>query len=256
MIAIIIDDEIPSHIGLKAMLSNSSKSVEVLGSAYSVREGISLIDKLKPDIIFLDINLPDGLGFEILQKVQYTQFCIIFTTAHEHHALTAIKFGALDFLLKPFSSDELEEALEKVEIRINEKLKNISSSELEILMDAIQKLPHKELPQRISISTINGRIYIKTDNIIRFEADSNCTILHLKDEKKKSIVSYNTFGKYVEMLAPFKSFMKVHRSHLVNLLMVEKFIRGEGGYLIMSDASEVSVSSNYRDELLARLDSL
>ncbi|MBL7818474.1 MAG: response regulator transcription factor [Saprospiraceae bacterium] len=256
MKAVIIDDEAQSHISLKTMLAKSGKNIEVVGSAYCVEEGIVLIDKKKPDIVFLDVNMPDGLGFDVLKNVQHAQFCTIFTTAHEQHAITAIKFGALDYLLKPYSIDELMDALEKVEQRVKQNTKNISDTELNILMDVIQKLPQKELPQRIGISTATERVYVKVENICRFEADTNCTILHLVNEKKKKLVSTTNLGKYIDLFAPYKSFMKVHRSHLVNLMMVEKYVRADGGYLIMNDGSEISVANNNRDELLHRLDHL
>jgi two-component system, LytTR family, response regulator len=162
----------------------------------------------------------------------------------------------LDYLLKPYTQEELWEALDKVELRISQNLKHLSDTELSIIMDVIHKLPQKELPQRIGISTATERFYIRVENIIRFEADTNCTILHLVNEKKKKIVSTTNLGKYIELFAPYKAFMKVHRSHLVNLLMVEKYVRGDGGYLMMNDGAEVSVSNNFRDDLLSRLDSL
>jgi len=180
----------------------------------------------------------------MLQQLPSVNFEIIFTTSYDRYALKAIRFSAIDYLLKPVDEEELKNAVQKV---IN-RSKKPTAEQLEILM---QKLHQPATPvSRIALPTMEGFQMIKIDSIISCEADSNYTTLHLKDNKKM-VVCRNL--KDIEEMLEDHSFTRVHRCYVVNLNEVEKFVKGEGGYLIMSDGSSIDVSRNKKELLLKRI---
>jgi len=188
--------------------------------------------------------MPKMNGFEMLQQLPSVNFEIIFTTSYDRYALKAIRFSAIDYLLKPVDEEELKNAVQKV---IN-RSKKPTAEQLEILM---QKLHQPATPvSRIALPTMEGFQMIKIDSIISCEADSNYTTLHLKDNKKM-VVCRNL--KDIEEMLEDHSFTRVHRCYVVNLNEVEKFVKGEGGYLIMSDGSSIDVSRNKKELLLKRI---
>ncbi|MCB0630400.1 MAG: LytTR family DNA-binding domain-containing protein [Saprospiraceae bacterium] len=247
--AIIVDDEKRSHELIRSMLSDLPFTVNVIGSGYSIREGATIIQELQPDLIFLDIELSDGLGFDLLQNHQLPNLWVIFISAHAGYAIQAVKFGGLDYLLKPFSQNDLYKAVAAV----FQKKKEEQDKQLEITMEAFRKLQTKELPSKFSITTTDGIIYKKIEDIIHLEANKNYTAFTFFGEKKKLLVSVN-LGEYEEQFAPYPYLMRVHRSHLINLKFVERFLRNDGFSVVMEDGSQVPVSKKYRDDLLERLD--
>lgn len=183
MTTIIVDDEIQSQEVLKNLLANHHPDLKILAIGNRVQEGVELVQKYRPDLVFLDVEMPDGKGFDLLKKVESPNFNVIFITAHEHYAIPAFRFGALDFLLKPIDREELAEALKKARKRLQEKL---ALEQLQIFWETLDKLNERKLPTRISISTLDGIIYKPVNEIIRLEAQENYTEIYLMQEPKKN----------------------------------------------------------------------
>jgi two-component system, LytTR family, response regulator len=242
--AMIIDDEPYCCESLAILLEEYCPEVEVTGIFYDGSDALIAIRKHAPDLIFLDVEMPKMNGFGMLKQLPTVNFEIIFTTSYDQYALKAIRFSAIDYLLKPIDTNELQNAVQKVIQRSQKPI----AEQLEILM---QKFYKPSVPvSRVALPTMEGLQMIAVDTIISCEADSNYTTLRLKD-KKKIVVCRNL--KEIEELLEEYSFARVHRSYLVNLNEVEKFVRGEGGYLIMSDGSSIDVSRNKKEELVKKL---
>jgi len=249
MKVIIIDDEAQSHLALEVLLKQKHPSLKILGNGYNMEEGYALIQKYSPDLVFLDIEMPDGTGFDLLQKFAALAFQVIFVTAHNQYARRAIKFGALDYLLKPIASEELTEAIDRAAKKIKEK---ISTDQLQLMMETFQLLQQKKLPTRLAISTSEGIIYKQVKDIIRLEAKANYTEFTFVDTPKKLLASVN-LGEYEEQFAPYEEFMRVHRSHLVNLRFVERFVKVEGNYLKMVNGNNIIISKIYKNKIQNKL---
>jgi two-component system LytT family response regulator len=195
-------------------------------------------------MVFLDVEMPHMNGFEMLQALPSIDFELIFSTSYDQYALKAIRYSALDYLLKPVDVEELQAAVQKVITRRKKPL----SEQLEILL---QKIHTPSTPvTRIAIPAMEGLQMIQVNSIIACEADGNYTIIHLK-EKKRKVVSCTL--KEMEELLEDHSFIRVHRCYLVNLNEVDRYIKGEGGYLLMSDGSSIDVSRSKKEILMKRL---
>ena len=241
--AIIIDDE-PYCCESIATLLEENSEVEIVAICYNAADAITSIKKYSPDLVFLDVEMPKMNGFEMLEKLPSVNFEIIFTTSYDQYALKAIRFSAIDYLLKPVDSEELQKAVQKV---IHRSQKPIAA-QLEILM---QKIHQPSTPiNKIAMPTMEGLQMIPVDSIISCESDSNYTILLLKNNKK--IIVSRTL-KEIEELLEEHSFVRVHRCYLANLNEVEKYVKGEGGYLMMSDGSSIDVARNKKEVLLKKL---
>jgi len=243
MKAIIVDDE-PYCCETIATLLEDNDEVEIVTECYNGIDALEAIRKYNPGLVFLDVEMPKMNGFEMLQQLPSVNFEIIFTTSYDRYALKAIRFSAIDYLLKPIDEEELKNAVQKVIRRSQKPI----AEQLEILM---QKIHHPSTPVRkIAMPTMEGFQMIMIDFIISCEADSNYTTLHLKNNKKM-VVCRNL--KDIEEMLEDHSFTRVHRCYVVNLNEVEKFVKGEGGYLIMSDGSSIDVSRNKKELLLKRI---
>ena len=243
MKAIIVDDE-PYCCETIATLLEDNNEMEIVTECYNAIDALEAIRKYNPGLVFLDVEMPKMNGFEMLQQLPYVNFEIIFTTSYDRYALKAIRFSAIDYLLKPIDEEELKNAVQKVIRRSQKPI----AEQLEILM---QKMHHPLTPVRkIAMPTMEGFQMIMIDSIISCEADSNYTTLHLKSNKK-IVVCRNL--KDIEEMLEDHSFTRVHRCYVVNLNEVEKFVKGEGGYLIMSDGSSIDVSRNKKELLLKRI---
>ncbi len=242
--ATIVDDEPDCCESLATLLERYCPEVKVLDICYSAETAIQSIQEHKPQILFLDIEMPFMNGFELLQKVGEIDFEVIFTTSYDQYAIKAIRFSALDYLLKPIEREELQKSVQKAVQRNKFPL----PQQLEILL---QKLKHPGIPvTRIAIPTMEGFQLLLAESIISCESQSNYTFLFLKD-KRKIIASRNL--KEVEEILEDYPFIRVHHSHLVNINEVEKYIKGEGGYLVMSDGSTIDVSRSRKELLLKQL---
>ncbi|MEO7485993.1 MAG: response regulator [Ferruginibacter sp.] len=241
--AIIVDDE-PYCCETISMLLEDCPGVEVVAVCFNAADALQAIRQYTPDLLFLDVEMPGMNGFEMLEQLPAVNFEIIFTTSYDQYALKAIRFSAIDYLLKPIDEAELKSAVQKVIRRSQKPI----AEQLEILL---QKINQPSTPvNKIALPTMEGFQMIKIDSVISCESDSNYTILRLKHDKK--IVVCRNLSDIEELLEEH-SFARVHRCHLANLNEVEKFVKGEGGYLIMSDGSMIDVSRNKKDYLLKKI---
>lgn len=242
--AIIVDDEPYSCESLVSLLERYCPEVKILDICYSGADALKAIEEQTPTLIFLDIEMPHMNGFEMLQKLPSINFSIIFTTSYDQYAIKAIRFSALDYLLKPVDSDELQAAVKKVLSKSHETV----PQQIEMLL---HKLTHPIIAvNKIAIPTIDGLQLLLIETIIRCSSESNYTELHLKNKKK--ITASRTLKEIEEMLLDY-SFLRVHHSHLVNLNEVEKYVKGDGGYLILSDGTNIGVSRSRKELLLKKL---
>ena len=242
--AIIVDDERHSCDALKMLLAKCCPLVQVVATCYSGEEGIKKINETKPQLVFLDIEMPHMNGFQMLEQLPTINFEIIFTTSYDQYAITAFKFSALDYLLKPVDREELERAVQKVSKKINPPV----SQQLEILLQKINQ-PATAV-QRIALPTMQGLEFVPVNSIISCSSSNNYTEFFLAD-KKRLLVS-RTLKEIEDMLADHL-FLRVHNSHVVNLNAILRYIKGEGGYLVMTDDSKVDVSRGRKEMLMQRL---
>jgi len=241
--AIIVDDE-PYCCETIATLLEESRDVEIVSVCHNAADALVAIRKYSPDIVFLDVEMPKMNGFEMLEQLPQVNFEIIFTTSYDQYALKAIRFSAIDYLLKPVDEEELRTAIQKVIQRSQKPI----TQQLEILL---QKIHQPSTPiNKIAMPTMEGLQMIPVDSIISCESDSNYTILQLKNSKKL-IVSRTL--KEIEELLEEHSFVRVHRCYLANMNEVEKYVKGEGGYLVMSDGTTIDVARNKKEVLLKKL---
>jgi two-component system, LytTR family, response regulator len=242
--AIIVDDEPYCCEALATLLQRYCPDVRVIDTCYNGETAIRAIEEDKPQLLFLDIEMPQMNGFQMLEKLKEINFELIFTTSYDQYAIKAIRVSALDYLLKPIDREELQKAVRLALDRLQSPL----PQQMEILL---QKLNHTTIAlHRIALPTMEGLQMIPAEMIVRVQSDSNYSILMLKS-KQKIIVS-RTLKELEEILDDY-SFIRVHNSHLVNLNEVDKYVKGEGGYLMMSDGSSVDVSRSRKDTLLTKL---
>jgi two-component system LytT family response regulator len=240
--SILVDDEVHCLDTLNILLNDYCPDILVMAKCMSAKKAIEAIEKMKPELVFLDIEMPTMTGFELLEQYDKIPFSVIFTTSYDQYAIRAIRFSALDYLLKPIDPKELSIAVTKVK----EQKIHPSIEQFRMLLDQII---HKDNGlTKIAVPTSEGFELIPADQIVRCEAFDNYTHLFLKN--KIRIVACRSLKEVEEQLHSFSSFIRVHHSYLVNLNEVTKYIRGEGGYLIMSDGSTVIVSRSRKDALL------
>lgn len=244
--AIIVDDELYACKALLTLLGMHCPEISVEATCQNAKEAGKMIRELKPELVFLDVEMPHMNGFELLETLSPASFHIIFTTSYDQYAIKAIRFSALDYLLKPIDPNELKAAVKKAV----DRSPSFSSSQLDILFAKLRQ--PQSLTNRIALPTLDGLQMIPIDTIVYCTANSNYTTLVLK-ENQKLIVS-RTLKEIGEMLDDY-SFLRVHHSCLVNLNEVKKYTRGEGGSLLMSNGDEVDVSRSRKETLMKRLQS-
>lgn len=248
MKTIIIDDIKKNREILLDYLTDYCPQVEVVGQAENVRSGFAIIQEQQPELVLLDVEMPGGTGFDLLDQFEEVSFEVIFVTAHDRYALKAIKFCALDYILKPVDVKELIQAIH----RANEKLKERSSSTN--FSHLISNIKNQNINQhKIALPTQEGFIFIEVNDIIRCEAEGSYTQVILKN--KKSILATRKIKGFEELLSDYH-FCRVHRSSLINLNYIEKYHKGEGGYVVMSDGATVDVSRRKKDDFLEMLNTL
>lgn len=243
--AIIIDDEPNAREKLQLMAERYCKDLEIAATAKDAEEGIAAIEKHKPNLIFLDIEMPVLTGFDMLRRLPEINFEIIFTTAHDQYAMRAIKFSALDYLLKPVDLEQLQDAVQKAVERRKEKS---SAQQYQLLKDNLNK-PQQTLEQ-IAVPAQTGMLFLKVADILYCEADSNYTKIILQNKQK--IISTRTLKEYEELLQE-NGFIRIHHSYLINKLHVQKYIKGEGGQIVMSDGNTLDVSRRKKDDVIEKL---
>jgi|UniRef100_UPI004049D580 two-component system LytT family response regulator len=239
--AIIVDDEQHCIDWLKDLLKEQP-NFELLGCYKSVDEAIKPIQILKPDVLFLDVQIHNKTGFDLLKEIGNVDFEVIFTTAHETYAVQAFKFSAVDYLLKPIEYDDLQQALTNVADKL--KTKDFSDK-MAVLLSNIQK---NDTQKRITIPTQDGFVFQEVSDIIRCQSEGNYTHIFIKGSKRPLLVS-KTLKTFESML--FQSgFFRVHNSHLINLAYISKYTKGKGGYITMIDQSIIEVSTRRKEEFL------
>ncbi len=243
MRAIIIDDEADARENLQILLNKYCPDVELAATADSAVNGFEAIRKHQPDLVFLDINMPEATGLEMLEQLGEIEFEIIFVTAYDEYAIKAIKFAALDYLLKPINILELKSAVSKAEKKKEQKTG----------MEQIRSLAESygANGKKIGLSTSEGVIYVYVKEIVRCEASDTYTTFFMKNGEK--VMISKSLKEYENMLAGF-NFFRVHQSHLINLEFVKKYVKGIGGHVEMMDGSIIGIARRKKDEFLERLE--
>ena len=237
---VLIDDEAAARKVLRSFIESYCSQLKVIGEASGVQEGFKLIREKKPGLVFLDVEMGDGQGFDLLDKFEQPDFKVIFTTAHDRFAIKAFKYYAVGYLLKPIDPEDLVAAVDHV-------LAEQSTSGLLHLLQAIH-LPQKEqVFDRMALPSSEGITMMDVKNIIRLESDAGYTTFYSSTGEK--IMVTRSIGEFEDAL-PADAFFRVHVSHLVNLNFVKKYVREDGGYLIMENGQQVPIARRRKDEFL------
>jgi two-component system LytT family response regulator len=240
MNAVLIDDDRSNLSSLSEKLAKHCPQITVASRCDNPHDGMNCIENLKPDVVFLDIEMPLMNGFVMLQQLVYKNFALIFVTAYDNYAIKAIRYSALDYLVKPVQIPELKIAVAKAETNRKEQQAQL---QIEMLLEHISK----KQPQRITIPTTEGLQFISLDDIIYLEASDNYTNIYLASSKK-FLVSRTL--KSFEDILPCESFLRIHHGTIVNKLYVEKYIRGEGGQVVLRNGIMLDVSKRKKAEFL------
>ncbi len=246
--AVIVEDEKRSRETLSGLLKLYCKNLTVVGEAENVREGLEVIKQQNPDVVFLDIQMPDGSGFKLLEQIKQISFDVIFTTAYDQFAIKAIRFSALDYLLKPILPNDLVNAVNKAE---KNKQVQKSNSNIKVLLENINR-PPAESP-KIILSTSEKINVIKVDEIIRCESDNYYTMFYFTDGKR--LLVSKTLKEQEELLSEH-NFIRPHKSHLINVKYIKSYLKTDGGVILMENGSKIPVSrrkKEYIKEILSNL---
>ena len=244
--SIIVDDELKSRETLRKMVTSYCEGIEVLATCQSVKEAVDAINTLTPDVVFLDVQMQGETGFDLLSKLEDIKFEVIFTTAHSEYALKALRSSAIDYLLKPIDISDLQKAVAKVE-----KKQNIHFAER--LQQLIQNLKGTNSENyKLAIPISDGLIFIKANDIMYCKASGNYTEIYMIDGKKH-LVSRQL--KEYEDILNTRDFFRIHHSFLINLNCIKSYVRGEGGYVVMSDNSAIDVSRRKKEAFMERIGS-
>jgi len=244
--SILIDDELHCLNSLSIQLQEHCPGVEILAKCMSGAKALEAVENMKPELVFLDIEMPTMNGFEFLERCGQISFSVIFTTSYDQYAVKAFRISALDYLLKPIDPEELVAAVQKVGDQKSRPL----TEQFRMMIEQIQN--RNRGITKIGIPTNEGFELVPADQIIYCEANNNYTHLYLRDKTK--IVACRCLKDLEEQLLDFKSFLRVHHSYLVNLNEVTRYIRGDGGYLVLANGTTVNVSRGRKDALMKFLD--
>ncbi|MGE3802643.1 MAG: LytR/AlgR family response regulator transcription factor [Candidatus Kapaibacterium sp.] len=250
--AIIVDDEERSRNTLQSLLATYCPAVTVLAQASSVSSAQQLLETEQPDVIFLDIQMPGGSGFELLESIQSRDFLVVFVTAHNKYAIRAIKASAIDYLLKPIDVDELQETVEKL-LRLRQEKQTspaLNGIYREGLMEIVHTLRGDSKPKKIVLPTNEGLIVEVLASIIRLQSDNYYTTV-VRANQKDLLLSKPI--KEFESTLDEEQFVRVHNSHIINMDHLVRFDKREGGFVVMSDGSIVPVSRRRHQLLLEHL---
>ena len=245
MTSLIIDDEKQARNAIRSLLESDFSDLMIVAEADGVQAAVSAIDTHKPDLIFLDINLGDGTGFQVLEKATWKNFMVIFTTAYDEYAVLAFKLSAIDYLLKPVIKEELQSAIEKAQHKYSEKR---TAQQLEWFKDIMQG--NKNQDKKIILSDNETIYFVKVQDIVRCQAEGTYTEFYIIPNQK--ITVSRSLKEFEDMLTPF-GFIRVHHSHLVNKEKIQKFQKSDGGSLLMENNHEVPVSQRRKGIVLSEL---
>lgn len=241
MRAIIVDDEPKAREVLQRLLSHYAPEIEVVGNAKNITEGRALIDNEEPDVVFLDVEMPNGSGFDLIRSIDNPTFETVFTTAYERYAIEAFRVAAVDYLVKPIDPEELLACTKRLRTRQNRD--EDEKSQLKSLLEQLASPGNKKL----ALPDTNGVTFVNPSQIIRCSSDRNYTLVHCSDGERHLICK--TLKEFETTLTPF-NFFRVHHSDLINLDYVARFEKADGGYAVMSDDSKIAVSKRKRAAFL------
>ena len=241
--AILVDDEQDSRQILSSYLSKYCPQVELLAECKNIQEGLTEIKKHQPDCLFIDIEMPYGTGFDLLEQVDQVNFETVFVTAYDNYAIQALNMSAAYYLLKPVDIDELIHAIDKIHA---ERVQNKDTFHVQVLLDNIKQQNNR--PKKIMLPTFEGFEIVPIDQIIYCEADDNFTKFHLKDVRQPLLISKTL--KYFEGILPDNKFVRIHRSRLINIDYVIRYTKGKGGYVTMDNQVELEVSPKKKPQFL------
>ena len=239
--AVLIDDELSSLQNLQQKLQEFCPAVKVAAAAHRPEDGILLINQYKPDVVFLDIEMPRMSGFKLLEELHDIDFEIIFITAYNHYAIDAIRISAFDYLVKPVAIKELQTTIDRLLKQSQKK----SGEKLEVLRKSLSGTKTQE--QKIAIPNVDGIEFLQIKNIIRIESSSNYSKLVLQNGQ--TILVAKLLKDFEDILLAYR-FYRVHNSHLINLDYIKKYIRGDGGQVVMSNGDTIDVSRRKKDDFL------
>ncbi len=245
---VIVDDEPNARQVIRNILELYCHQVEIVGEADNVKSGVELIKQLEPDLVFLDINMPDGTGFDLLAKVKSIQFRFIIVTAHEQYAIQAIRKSAMDYLMKPINANELIEAVEKAALT-----EYHADNEMVKVENYLHNMQKDREEHRIVLNTLNAIYVVKVREIVRCMADKNYTEVFLLNGKR--LILSKTLKDFEEMLTDY-GFFRTHQSHIINIRFIESYEKGLGGTVVMTDNSKVPVSSRRKDTFMKLMEQL
>ena len=243
---IIIDDEVNAVNFISSVIEEYCPGLDVVGTAGNVSGGVAVIREKDPDLVFLDVEMPDGSGFDLLQDFPDKAFDVIFITAFNHYAIKAIKYSAVDYILKPVNISEFVEAVKKV-IRVRAGDKQSSNESIKVLLENLRTTN----PSRLAIPTSDGMEYVNPKEIIRLEADRSYSWLFMTASRKMLVSKH--LKEFQDLLSD-RYFFRSHNSHLINLKYVRKYIRKDGGYIEMQDGARIPVSRNRKDLFLIHME--
>jgi len=244
---IIIDDEPPCVEALYLDLDRYCPEIEVVEQCIGSKQGLKAIKQHNPDLVFLDIEMPWMNGFELIEMIDDVNFDIVFTTAYDQFAVRAFKISAVDYLLKPIDKEDLIHSVQKI---LKKQSKGFDEEHLKLLL---QNVNNNNNDARIAFSTKEGLTFINVKDILYCEADGNYTTIFVKN--RKSLLLSKPI-KEVQNLLQDMNFCRIHNSYLINLAEINRYVRGDGGYVIMSDDKNLSVSRTRKEDLLSKIQSL
>jgi len=242
---IIIEDDEKSLYVLQDMITRFTTDLELCGSAGYTAKAIGLIEATTPQLVFLDIRIGDGTGFDVLRKLSHRDFELICITAYDNYALEAFRYSAVDYLLKPIGIDEFEEAVGRARKRLMEKSRHNSIDDL--LRNLSQR---SEQEKKISVPTLNGYEFIALSDIIWCKSDGAYTIFYLGSQSK--LVSSRRLGHYEDILFR-NNFFRIHNSIIINMQLIKSYVKGKGGYVVMTDGTELEISQRRKGDFLGKL---
>ncbi len=241
----IIDDEPNAVDFIESIITEYCEDLEVVAKAHNITDGSRLIDEKKPDLVFLDVEMPNGTGFDLLTRYPDKEFDVVFITAFNHYAIKAIKFSAVDYVLKPVNITEFIDAVKRV---VAKRAVNPTSGNENIKM-LMENLRYP-VPSRLAIPTSEGMEYLNPKDIIRIEADRSYSWFFLNGGKKMLVSKH--LKEFQDLLGD-RYFFRSHNSALINLKFVKKYVRKEGGYIEMADGSQVPISRTKKDLFLMHM---
>lgn len=242
---IIIEDDEKSLYVLQDMISRYATDLEICGTAGHIAKAVGLIETTAPRLVFLDVRISDGTGFDVLRKLSTRDFELICITAYDDYALEAFRFSAIDYLLKPIGIDEFEEAVGRARKRLVEKSRHDAIDSL------LRNLSQRAEPEkRVGIPTLNGYEFVALSDIVWCKSDGAYTTFYLGNQSK--LVSSRRLGHYEELLFT-NNFCRIHNSIIINMQRVKSYVKGKGGYVVMTDGTELEISQRRKGDFLDRL---